>query len=60
MATQTEAFVEIYSTPTCPDCHALKTELAKLDVPFVEHDLTRSEVAEAAKRARARVLPPSR
>ncbi|CAM5328899.1 hypothetical protein ATER59S_00247 [Aquamicrobium terrae] len=37
-------------TPTCPDCHALKTWLTKLDVPFIDHDLTQPEVAEEAKR----------
>jgi glutaredoxin len=42
--------VEIYTTPTCPDCHALKAWLAKVGVPFIEHDLTRPEVAEEAKR----------
>lgn len=42
--------IEIYSTPTCPDCHALKAWLTKLGLPFVEHDLTRPEVADEAKR----------
>lgn len=50
MTTQPKPSVEVYTTPTCPDCHALKTWLAKMGVPFIEHDLTRPEVAEEAKR----------
>ncbi len=58
MITQTAPSVEIYMTPTCPDCHALKTWLTKLDVPFIDHDLTQPEVAEEAKwRTGVRVAP---
>jgi len=58
MTTEIVSSIEIYTTPTCPDCHALKTWLAKLDVPFVEHGLTRPEIAEEAKRrAGVRVAP---
>lgn len=58
MTTQAEPSVEIYSTPTCPDCHALKAWLVKLGVPFIEHDLTRPGVAEEARlRTGVRVAP---
>jgi glutaredoxin len=50
MTTHAEPSVEIYSTSACPDCHALKGWLAKLSVPFIEHVLTRPEVADEAKR----------
>lgn len=50
MTTQVRPLIEIYTTPTCPDCHALKAWLTALDAPFIEHDLTRPEIAEEAKR----------
>lgn len=33
-----------------PDCHALTAWLVKFDVSYTEHDLTRLEVADEAKR----------
>jgi len=32
--------VEIYTTPTCPDCATLKRWLTAQGVPFIERDLT--------------------
>jgi glutaredoxin len=46
----TAAVVEIYTTPTCPDCRALKAWLDRKGVRYVEHDLTDPAVAEEAKR----------
>lgn len=42
--------VEIYSTPTCPDCLTLKLWLDSRSIPFVEHDLGDPAVAEEARR----------
>lgn len=42
--------IEIYTTPTCPDCLALKRWLNTQSLPFVEHDLRDSAIAEKAKR----------
>lgn len=42
--------VEIYSTPTCPDCLTLKLWLDSQSIPFVEHDLRDPDVAEEARR----------
>ena len=42
--------IEIYSTPTCPDCRALKAWLEGQGIPFVEHDLRDPVVADEAKR----------
>lgn len=42
--------VTVYSTPTCPDCRTLKAWLARLDVDFVERDLTDPSVMDEAKR----------
>ncbi len=50
--------VEIYTTPTCPDCHQLKAWLTLNGVPFTERDLTDPAVAEEAKaRTGVRVAP---
>ena len=50
--------VEIYTTPTCPDCHQLKAWLVRNGVPFIERDLTDPAVAEEAKeRTGVRVAP---
>ncbi len=50
--------VEIYTTPTCPDCHQLKAWLTSNGVPFTERDLTDPAVAEEAKaRTGVRVAP---
>jgi len=42
--------IEIYTTPTCPDCLALKRWLAAEGIPFTDHDLRDPAVAEEAKR----------
>lgn len=42
--------IEIYTTPSCPDCLALKCWLNTQSLPFVEHDLRDPAVAEEAKR----------
>ncbi|MGO4842444.1 glutaredoxin family protein, partial [Rhizobiaceae sp. 2RAB30] len=42
--------VEIYSTPTCPDCLTLKLWLNSRGIPFLEHDLGDPAVAEEARR----------
>jgi glutaredoxin len=48
----------VYSTPTCPDCHALKAWLSERGIPFSERDLTDPAVAEEAKaRTGVRVAP---
>lgn len=50
--------IEIFSTPTCPDCRALKAWLEGQGIPFVEHDLRDPDVAQEAKRRRGvRVAP---
>jgi len=52
--------VEIYTTPTCPDCRQLKDWLTVNGVPFGERDLTDPAVAEEAKaRTGVRVAPIS-
>jgi len=58
MATTEFPDVEIYTTPTCPDCHQLKAWLTQNGVPFTERDLTDAAVAEEAKaRTGVRVAP---
>lgn len=42
--------VTVYSTPTCPDCRALKAWLDRIGVPFDERDLTELTVMDEAKR----------
>lgn len=50
--------VEIYTTPTCPDCCQLKDWLVRNGVPFTERDLTDPAVADEAKaRTGVRVAP---
>lgn len=50
--------VLVYSTPTCPDCKALKAWLDEHGVAFVECDLTDPNVVEEAKaRTGVRVAP---
>lgn len=48
----------IYTTPTCPDCHALKLWLAQQALTYEERDLTNPQIAEEAKaRTGVRVAP---
>lgn len=49
--------IEIYSTPTSPDCLALKRWLNSKNVPFAEHDLRDLAVTEAKNRAGVRITP---
>lgn len=48
----------IYTTPTCPDCHALKRWLTQQGIAYEERDLTIPRIAEEAKeRTGVRVAP---
>ncbi|KGJ02324.1 Glutaredoxin [Paracoccus halophilus] len=50
--------IVLYTTPTCPDCHAIKRWLAEQEIPFEERDLTDPQIAEEAKaRTGVRVAP---
>ncbi len=50
--------VIIYTTPTCPDCHALKRWLEASGIPYEERDLTDVAIMEEAKaRTGVRVAP---
>lgn len=50
----------IYTTPTCPDCHALKRWLSEHGLAYEERDLTDPKIAEEAKmRTGVRVAPIS-
>ncbi|MBP1847910.1 glutaredoxin [Rhizobium petrolearium] len=50
--------VVLYTTPTCPDCHAVKRWLADQRVPYEERDLSDPQIAEEAKaRTGVRVAP---
>lgn len=52
--------VLIYTTPTCPDCHALKRWLSEQGAAYEERDLTDPLIAEEAKaRTGVRVAPIS-
>ena len=48
----------IYSTPTCPDCRALKAWLDSRGLAYVERDMTDPAImAEAKARTGVRVAP---
>lgn len=48
----------VYSTPTCPDCKALKAWLDAHAIPYIERDLTDPAVVEEARsRTGVRVAP---
>jgi glutaredoxin len=50
--------VLIYTTPSCPDCRALKRWLAEKGVAYVERDLSDPQVMnEAKERTGVRVAP---
>jgi glutaredoxin len=58
MNARTDLPIEIYTTPTCPDCLALKRWLATKNLPFIEHDLRDPSVAEEARaRTGLRIAP---
>ena len=42
--------IEIYTTPTCPDCHRLKGWFTAMALRFVEHDLSHPVISDEAKR----------
>lgn len=48
----------VYSTPTCPDCHALKAWLNERGIPLIERDLTDPQIVEEAKPAPGCASPP--
>lgn len=50
MSSRNHSSIEIFSTPTCPDCRALKAWLEGKGIPFVERDLRDPAVVEEAKR----------
>lgn len=41
--------IDVYTSPGCPDCRALKAWLQARHLPFAEHDLSQPGVAEKAK-----------
>lgn len=45
--------IEIYTTPSCPYCHAAKRLLSKKGVSFTEIDVSRDPALRAAMTARA-------
>ncbi len=48
----------VYTTPTCPDCRAVKQWLEAQGVTFEERDLSDPQIAEEAKaRTGVRVAP---
>lgn len=60
MASTSHPAVLIYTTPTCPDCLALKAWLGREGVAFEERDLTDPTImAEAKARSGVRVAPIS-
>jgi glutaredoxin len=51
-------YILIYTTPTCPDCHALKRWLSQQGLTYEERDLTDPRITEEAKtRTGVRVAP---
>lgn len=57
--TETSApHILIYTTPTCPDCHALKRWFSRHGLAYEVRDLTDAKIAEEAKaRTGVRVAP---
>ncbi|PJI87194.1 glutaredoxin family protein [Sphingomonas koreensis] len=50
--------IVIYSTPICPDCHALKAWLASRGLAYIEKDMSDPAImAEAKARTGVRVAP---
>jgi glutaredoxin len=41
--------IDLYTTPGCPDCAALKAWFTAQQVAFAEHDLSRPGAADEAK-----------
>lgn len=60
MASTSRPEVIVYTTPTCPDCHALKAWLKSAGITFEERDLSDPVImAEAKARTGVRVAPIS-
>ena len=58
MANTTDPGVIVYTTPSCPDCRALKAWLAGQGVTFEERDLSDPAIMDEAKaRTGVRVAP---
>lgn len=58
MATASHPQVIIYTSPSCPDCRALKTWLMREGIAFEERDLADPKImAEAKARTGVRVAP---
>lgn len=58
MASGSHPKVIIYTTPTCPDCWALKSWLTREEIEFEERDLSDHKImAEAKARTGVRVAP---
>lgn len=58
MASASHRKVVIYTTPTCPDCWALKAWLKREGIAFEERDLSDPKImAEAKARTGVRVAP---
>jgi len=58
MANASHPKVIIYTTPTCPDCQALKAWLKREGITFEERDLSDPKImAEAKARTGVRVAP---
>ncbi|APR53140.1 glutaredoxin family protein [Sphingomonas koreensis] len=56
--TATNLDIIIYSTPTCPDCRALKAWFASLGLTYTEKDMSDPAIMEEAKaRTGVRVAP---
>lgn len=55
---ETKARVTVYTTPTCPDCRALKAWFDREGIRFEDRDLTDPDImAEAQERYGVRVAP---
>lgn len=51
-------WIEIYTTPQCPDCTALKHWFRSRGIPFVDHDLRDPLIADQARqRTGMRIAP---
>ena len=58
MAIASDPKVIIYTTPTCPDCWALKAWLTREEVAFEERDLSGHRImTEAKARTGVRIAP---
>ena len=54
----TRPWIELYATPQCPDCIALKRWFRNMGIPFIEHDLRDPLIAdEARQRTGMRIAP---